>query len=209
MNADVSRETFDRDQFASAFDVSRETLAHFDTYAAMLTDWQSRMNLVGPATLTQIWHRHFADSAQLVALGKAPWLDLGAGAGLPGLVIALLGAGPVDLVEATTKKTDFLQAVVDATSLGDATRIRRSRIEDLPVQKPATITARACAPLVQLFEWGLRFASPTALWVLPKGARVADEIAAARTRFAFDYDLIPSLTDADARIVVACNVRRR
>lgn len=204
---DVSRETFDRERFATHFDVSRETLAKFDVYAALLVDWQARMNLVGPATLVQVWHRHFADSAQLSKLGAAPWIDLGAGAGFPGLVLALLGDGPVTLVEATAKKADFLRAVIDAT--GAAASVCQARIEALPAAETATIAARACAPLVQLFEWGLRFAGPATRWVLPKGARVAEEIAVARKFFAFDAELIPSLTDPHARIVVATNVRPR
>ena len=205
---DVSRETFDRTLFAAHFDVSRETLAHFDTYAELLVEWQQRMNLVGPASLDQVWHRHFADSAQLVALGRAPWLDLGAGAGFPGLVIALLGGGPIALVEATGKKADFLEAVVAATGLADVT-IRRERIEAAVAPPSATIVARACASLTQLFDWGLHLAGSQTRWVLPKGARHGEEIATARTTFEFDHHLEPSLTDASARIVIASNVRRR
>ena len=205
----VSRETYGADDFARQFDVSRETVAQFQVYADMLCDWQTRMNLVGPATLDDIWQRHFADSAQLLPLGRAPWLDLGAGAGFPGLIIALLGGGPVDLIESTGKKTDFLSAVAAATGLEGRVRIHRSRIEDLPLMAPATIVARACASLTQLFKWGLRFASRDTRWVLPKGVRAADEIAAARMYFAFDHEFVPSLTDASARIVVATNVRRR
>jgi len=209
MLADVSRETYGASQFASQFDVSRETLAHFEVYAEMLGDWQGRMNLVGPATLARLWERHFADSAQLVPLGSAPWLDIGAGAGFPGLVIALLGGGPVDLVEATGKKTDFLAAVAEATGIVGEVRIHRARIEAMPLLQPATIVARACASLAQLFDWGVRFAGPTTRWVLPKGARAADEIAEAQLNFRFDHDLVPSVTDAQARIVIATQVRRR
>lgn len=209
MLADVSRETYGPQAFARAFNVSRETLIGFDTYAAMLAEWQERMNLVGPATLAHIWERHFADSAQLVPLGTAPWLDLGAGAGFPGLVIALLGGGPVDLVEATGKKTDFLTAVAEATGIADRVRIHRARIEAMPLLQPATIVARACASLTQLFDWGVRFAGPTTRWVLPKGARAADEIAEAGLRFRFEHDLVRSVTDPLARIVVAHDVRRR
>lgn len=209
MFADVSRETYGPTAFARQFDVSRETLAQFEIYAAMLAEWQGRMNLVGPATLAQVWERHFADSAQLVPLGSAPWLDMGAGAGFPGLVIALLGGGPVDLVEATGKKTEFLSAVAEATGLDDQARIHRARIEAMPPLQPRTIVARACAPLMQLFDWGIRFAGPHTNWVLPKGARAAVEIAEARLRFRFDYDLVPSVTDAQAQIVVARNVSRR
>jgi 16S rRNA (guanine527-N7)-methyltransferase len=82
----------DRDAFAAQFDVSRETLADLDRYAALLGEWQTRMNLVGPSTLPQLWQRHFADSAQLLGLSGVgrSWLDIGTGAGFPGLVLAIL-----------------------------------------------------------------------------------------------------------------------
>lgn len=207
LSHDVPRETYDRSAFAAQFDVSRETLERLDIYVTLLTEWQSRMNLISAATLPQVWRRHLADSAQLVRLSVAPWIDLGAGAGLPGLVIALLGGGPVTLVEATAKKVEFLRAVIDETGV-DATVIH-ARIESLPALPMATITARACAPLFQLFEWGQRFVGPATTWVLPKGARVADEIAVARRNFVFEAELVPSLTDPAARIVVATRVRPR
>src|SRR3712207_5976940 len=102
-------DVFGRDIFAREFDVSRETLAKLDRYAALLADWQSRMNLVGPSTLPHVWERHFRDSAQLIELaprlGHRPiWLDIGAGAGFPGIVLALLGAGDIHLVESIAKK---------------------------------------------------------------------------------------------------------
>ncbi len=184
-------------------------MAKFDRYAALLTEWQARMNLVGPATLAEVWTRHFADSAQLLPLlAPGPILDIGAGAGFPGLVLALLGAAPLCLVEATAKKCQFLQAVCDDLGL-PTVRIANQRIEALPAFEAATIVARACKPLGQLFDWGARFATPETAWVLPKGATAAEEVAAARQRFTFDADLVPSRTDALARIVVARNVCAR
>lgn len=197
-----------RDDFAQ--DVPRETLAQFDAYAALLVEWQGRMNLVGPATLPDVWSRHFDDSAQLVPLAaEGPWLDIGAGAGFPGLVAAILGAGPVHLVESTAKKCAFLHAVIEALGLGDRALVHQVRVEALPVFGVATIAARACAPLSRLFEWGQRFARPDTRWLLPKGATHAAEIASARLAWAFDYELVPSRTEPAARIVVATNVRRR
>ena len=106
----------DRAAFATAFDVPRETLALFDSYAALLSDWQGRMNLVGPSTLPAIWERHFTDSAQIMALATTgrSWLDIGAGAGFPGLVIALLDPDATEtLVESVTKKCRFLAEAVE------------------------------------------------------------------------------------------------
>lgn len=202
----------DREAFATAFDVSRETLERFDAYAALLADWQTRMNLVGPSTLTTIWERHFTDSAQILALagsGKS-WLDIGAGAGFPGLVIALLDPGAtLTLVESIAKKCRFLDAVTTELGLGSRVTIENRRIETLPRAKFDIITARALAALDQLFDWGLPYAGSGTRWVLPKGARVDGELSIASKRFAFDYNLVPSRTDAAARIVVASGVKRR
>lgn len=200
----------DREKFAAAFDVPRGTLAKLETYAALLIAWQERMNLVAPSTLATVWDRHFADSAQLAAFAGEPttWLDLGSGAGFPALVLALLAPGHFHLVEATAKKCRFLAEVAAALDLADRVTIHNCRIERLPALSVDIITARACASLVQLFDWGLPHASK-ARWLLLKGRTASDEVAAARAMFAFDCTLIPSRTDPDARIVDAQRVRRR
>ncbi|WP_426167087.1 16S rRNA (guanine(527)-N(7))-methyltransferase RsmG [Sandarakinorhabdus sp. DWP1-3-1] len=201
-----------RAAFASQFDVPRETLDLFDTYADLLTEWQTRFNLVGPSTLPVLWSRHFADSAQLLQLagpGKS-WLDVGAGAGFPGLVIALLDpTARVTLVESIAKKCRFLTEVVQHAGLEQRVMIENRRIESLPSSKFDVITARALAGLSQLFEWCLPYAGSGSRWILPKGVRVHDEVALALRGFAFEHALVPSLTDADARIVVATGVKRR
>jgi 16S rRNA (guanine527-N7)-methyltransferase len=165
------------------------------------------MNLVGPATLPDIWGRHFADSAQLLPhLRPGAVLDLGSGAGFPGLVLAILGHGPIHLVEATTKKCAFLQAVTDELGLTNVT-IHNQRIEALPPFAAANITARACKNMTLLITWALPFSTPSTLWLLLKGATVADEIGAAKTSFNFDAELISSQTDDSGRLVLARNVR--
>lgn len=201
-----------REQFANRFDVPRETLGQFDRFADLLLEWQLRINLVGPSTLPLLWDRHFTDSAQLLAIGGADkkWLDIGAGAGFPGLVIALLDTrARFTLVESIAKKCLFLDAVVDALGLGDRVTIENRRIEALPAERFDIITARALAALAQLFDWGAPFAGPETEWLLPKGARVTDELELAKRRFSFDYRLIPSQTNDAARIVVARGVKRR
>jgi 16S rRNA (guanine527-N7)-methyltransferase len=202
----------DRNAFAAQFDVSRETLVALDSYAALLADWQARMNLVGPSTLPHLWDRHFADSAQLLGLagGGKTWLDIGTGAGFPGLIIATLDpTACVTLVESITKKCRFLAEVTVALGLGERITIENRRVETLPRQRFDVITARALAALEQLFDWGLAFAGSGTQWLLPKGARFAEELALAEQRFAFGHRLVPSLTDAAARIVIATGVRRR
>ena len=122
------------EDFARAFGVSRETLERLETYEALLKQWQKTINLVAPSTLSDIWHRHFADSAQLLALappGAERWLDLGSGAGFPGLVLAILlaerGHGRVTLIESDTRKAAFLGEV--ARRVGVAVDILGTRIE--------------------------------------------------------------------------------
>lgn len=201
-----------REAFGAQFDVPRETMAMFDRYAELLVEWQGRMNLVGPSTLPSLWERHFADSAQLLRIagpGKS-WLDIGAGAGFPGLVIALLDpTAKLTLVESITKKCNFLNAVVEATGMSDRVTIENRRVETMPRQKFDIITARALAALDRLFDWGLPHAGSGTRWLLPKGARVVDELAAAEQLFFFEHHLIPSQTDEQARIIVATGVRRR
>ena len=201
-----------RAAFAADFDVPRETMAAFDSYAALLSEWQSRMNLIGPSTLPVMWERHFADSAQLLGLAETghSWLDIGAGAGFPGIVIALLDpTARLTLVESVAKKCRFLVEVTTALGLGDRVTIENRRIETLPRQKFDIVTARALASLDQLFEWGLPHAGSGTRWLLPKGMRVKAELTIAIERFAFDYALVPSRTDDAARIVVASGVKRR
>lgn len=198
--------------FASRFNVSRETMAKLDRYAELLGEWQARYNLVGPATLPHVWTRHFADSAQVATLvptmaHRPRWLDIGSGGGFPGLVVALLTGDPVTLVDSVRKKTAFLEAVRDEIGLKDSVIIITARAESLKSRKFDIITARACAPLVKLFDWASDSAARSATWLLLKGASAEDEIAEAERRFDFDYELIPSLTDPRGRIVRASNVR--
>ena len=198
--------------FATEYSTSPEAMERLEAFAALLTEWQGRMNLVAASTIDQMYERHFADSAQLAALAQASptttWLDIGSGAGFPALVLAVLAEGTFHLVESRAKKCAFLAAAAETLGVADRIMIHPVRIEDLPPFAVDIVTARATAALPQLFAWALPFGRD-ACWVLPKGRTVAAEIAAASTEFRFDHELIPSRTDPDARIVVARNVRRR
>jgi 16S rRNA (guanine527-N7)-methyltransferase len=195
--------------FAAAFDVPRGTMGALARYNEMLVDWQSRMNLVGPATLDDIWGRHFADSAQLmrVAPKGGLWLDIGAGGGFPGLVLAAMDWGRFVLVDSVAKKCRFLEAVKAELQLANTT-VLNARVEALPTIGADVVTARAAAALDVLFDWGIRHARPGGLFVFPKGRRWAEEVDAARTKFRFDLETFPSMTDPDARILVARNLKR-
>lgn len=198
------------DEFEADYAVPRGTMDQLVTYANCLNDAYTKVNLVGKSTMSDVWGRHFADSAQLLALGdnRDRWTDLGAGAGFPGLVLAILGAD-VDLIEATGKKVAFLRSVIERLNLNARARVHHGRIQHIWPWKAATIVARALAPLDVLFDYGLEFASYKTRWVLPKGARAMVEVDAASNRFAFDKYLVPSRTSTEGMIVVASAVKRK
>lgn len=204
--------------FAAAFDVSRETLDRLELYVALLRQWQKAVNLVAPSTLDQIWHRHFADSAQILPLvpQARTWLDLGTGGGFPGLVIAILLAGQsrapsatrVVLLDSDSRKTAFLREVVRQTGLapGVAVDILSIRAESLATQVnvplPDVVCARALAPLEKLLPLAAPLFTPTTTGVFLKGKDAAQECVAAEKSWKFKAELVPSRTQDNARIVV-------
>lgn len=202
------------EDFAAAFSVSRETVARLEVYAALLRRWQKAVNLVAPNTLDDIWQRHFADSAQLAALAPEArtWVDLGTGAGFPGLVIAVLLANQngvmVHLVESNARKCAFLAEVARAT--GAPVDIHAARIESLEsdsrVAAPDIVTARALTSLERLLDYAHPFFGPGTRALFLKGRSAEEEVEQARRRWSFDAELIPSRTDRDGRIVALSHV---
>jgi len=205
------------DDFAAAFNVSREAIASLATYERLLRRWQKTVNLVATSTLGSTWHRHFADSAQLVALAPAArtWVDLGSGAGFPGLVVAILladkpgaDAARVSLIESDTRKCAFLREVVRQTAISGriAVDILSTRIENVATQaslpKPDVVMARALAPLDKLLALAAPLSPPPTVGLYLKGKDAAAEVDAARTAWTFEAELIPSLTELEARVVV-------
>lgn len=199
------------EEFACRFDVSRETIEKLLAYEALLRQWQKTINLVAPSTLDTIWHRHFADSAQLYALAPGDakrWLDLGSGAGFPGLVLGIMLAGRegarLTLVESDTRKAAFLREVARRT--GAPVDIQPERIEKVATQSKLgavdVITARALAPLPRLLELCAPAFSARTVGLFPKGRDAESELDAAQERWTFESSLHPSLTDAGGRIVV-------
>jgi 16S rRNA (guanine527-N7)-methyltransferase len=205
------------EQFAEAFKVPRETIHRLIRYADLLNDWQKRVNLVSAKTLPQLWDRHFADSAQILRLAPDAhvWLDLGSGAGFPGLVIAILQANHANfrmhLVEATAKKCAFLAEVARATSA--PVEIHCMRIEELSKSatslKPDIVTARALAPLPDLLKLAAPWLERGARGLFLKGRDAAKEIESAKKRFDFTCNLHPSMTAHDSVIVEISDVTKR
>ncbi|MDP8914029.1 MAG: 16S rRNA (guanine(527)-N(7))-methyltransferase RsmG [Pseudomonadota bacterium] len=195
-----------------ALDVSRETLELLDRFVALLREENERQNLVSRSSLDQVWCRHILDSAQLVRFAHSDartWLDLGSGPGFPGLVVALLRPHPVTLVESRKLRADFLHRASALLGVEERTTIRCARVEALPSEAFDVISARAFAPLGKLLALAERFAAPETLWVLPKGRNAKSELEAAESLWQGEFRLEPSLTDAEAQIIVARQVRRK
>jgi 16S rRNA (guanine527-N7)-methyltransferase len=190
--------------FAALTGVSRETLARLDAYAALLWQWSARINLVGASTLPDLWRRHFLDSAQLFPLVPAAaqsLVDLGSGAGFPGLVLAIIGVPGVELIESDARKCAFLR---EAARIAAApVTIRNARIEALPPQvAAAVVTARGVAPLDRLLVLAQRFIGPNTVCLFPKGEAAAQEVAAAQ--HAWRMDVTTHQSRSDPRGVVLC-----
>lgn len=198
---------FGRDRVLSEAGVSRETASRLDVYVEQLRRWQTVKNLVGPATLDEVWTRHIADALQLAALAPdaTRWLDLGSGAGIPGLILALAGHGrpgfQVDLIESNARKCAFLLESARLTSA--PARVHNVRIEDAIGSQTGVeiVCARALAPLTQLLAWTEPLLKTGTVALFPKGRDVQSELTEAAQRWRFVYDLVPSRTDSDARIV--------
>jgi 16S rRNA (guanine527-N7)-methyltransferase len=190
------------------FKVPRETMAKLDAFADLLRDENERQNLVSRGTLDQLWLRHIADSAQLLRFAplNASWVDLGTGAGFPGLIVAALHEGPVTLIEERRLRVDFLRRAAEL--MGLRIEILHAKAERVPARPYDVISARAFAPLEKLLSLGTAFSTQKSLWLLPKGRNAEAELAALDPTWQGEYRLEPSVTDAEAQMIVATGVRR-
>ncbi|MDP1630132.1 MAG: 16S rRNA (guanine(527)-N(7))-methyltransferase RsmG [Caulobacter sp.] len=179
-------------------------MADLEQFRLMLVEGNAVMNLVGPATLPDFWNRHAWDSAQLLRLvpEAKTWADLGAGAGFPGLVLAILLKGVpgarIHLVESMAKRCRFLEAVAMALDL--PVEIHNKRAEDLSLSVDI-VTARACAPMTRLLGYGQPYLKRGARGLFLKGQDVVSEMAEASKSWTIKYRLIGSLSDPRGQIV--------
>ncbi len=195
--------------FAKDTGVSRETLARLKAYADLLALWNKKINLVGRSTEPEVWQRHMLDSAQLFPLipaGTRTLLDMGSGAGFPGLVLAILGVPQVHLVESDQRKCAFLREAARMTQ-APAT-IYAKRIEALAAFPVDVVTARALAPVAELLDWSARFISEKTTCIFPKGQNVEVELTEAHKRWRITVDQRPSRTDSRGTILCISEVRR-
>jgi len=195
-------------------DVSRETLERLETYETLLRKWNPAINLVSPQTLSQIWSRHFRDSAQIFDLASPSakhWADLGSGGGFPGLVVAVLAKEfrpdmHVSLVESDQRKSAFLATV--ARTLDLPVQIHAKRIENIDPLRADVLSARALAPLAQLLGFADHHLATDGEMLFPKGARWRDEVAEAQKTWSFSHEAIQSQTDSEAVVLKIKGLKR-
>jgi 16S rRNA (guanine527-N7)-methyltransferase len=178
--------------------------ARLERFAAMLVSENDRQNLVAASTIPDLWVRHLADSAQLLALdreGEGLWIDLGSGPGLPGLVVAILSERPMLLVESRKLRCEFLRAVADTLDLAHV-EVAEAPLERVETRPAATISARAFAPLGKLLDLSARFSTESTHWLLPKGRNAVKELASLPPAWQKMFHVEQSRTDADSLILV-------
>lgn len=195
---------YEAGDFARDFAATASQMTDLEGFRRKVSATNEVMNLVGPATLPAFWLRHAADSAQLLKLapGARTWADLGAGAGFPGVVLAILLKGQpgafVHLVDSLTKRCRFLDEVVHEFNL--PAQVHRTRAENLTLRVDV-VTARACAPLHKLLGFARPYLALNAEGLFLKGENVLTELDEARRAWKFDAELVPSVSDPRGRVV--------
>jgi 16S rRNA (guanine527-N7)-methyltransferase len=182
--------------FQKATGVSRETRQRLEAYAAHLIRWQKAINLGGPRTVSDLWRRHMLDSAQLFPLlpaGARSLVDLGSGAGFPGLVLAIMGVADVHLVESDSRKATFIREAARITGAG--VTVHATRIEAEPAFAADVVTSRALAPLDRLRGYATRFWAPDTVGLFLKGQDIDAELTTASKCWKFTAQRVPSRSD--------------
>jgi 16S rRNA (guanine527-N7)-methyltransferase len=196
---------------ASGRDVSRETVDQLERYVDCLSSGAAEQNLIAPSTHAHIWERHVLDSAQLVRFEPfraASWVDIGSGAGLPGLVVALLVEGPVTLVEPRRLRAEFLQRTAASLDLSSRVRVESNRVERVSGTFDV-ICARAVAPLARLLEISQHLSTTKTVWALPKGRSALTELVEVQRAWQGAFHVEKSVTDIGSYIVVGTGVGKK
>lgn len=187
------------------FAPTQEQWNRLDRFAALLIAESAQQNLIAASTIPTLWVRHIADSAQLLMLDGAGndglWLDLGSGAGLPGLVIAILCERPILLVESRKLRCGFLRDVIGELDLGNV-EVIEARLEHIETRAASTISARAFAPLDKLIDLSARFSTESTCWLLPKGRNAVKELALLPQAWQSLFHVEQSRTDAESQLLV-------
>ena len=196
--------------FGRVSGVSRETLSRLSTYVELLEQWNQRINLVGRNTMGDIWRRHILDAAQLYPLlprQASILVDLGSGAGLPGLVLAAMGVAEVHLIESDQRKAAFLREAIRVMDIPAV--VHPARIEKVAAFDADVVTARAVADLSELLDLTEKFLRPHTICLFLKGKSVEDEFAAASGSWAMAAERLPSRSDPTGVILKLEALRRK
>ena len=192
-----------------ALNVPRETIAQLDVLRSLVIAENAHQNLISASSIASFWTRHIVDSAQLLPLAASAragaWLDLGTGAGFPGLVVALLSDRPMILVESRRKRFEFLLAVTQHLKL-DHVSVHGGTLQSLATRIVSVISARAFAPLPKLLTLAHRFSRNETIWLLPKGKSVGDEMELISGTWQSRFHVEPSITDPFSEIIVGTSV---
>jgi 16S rRNA (guanine527-N7)-methyltransferase len=192
---------------------SPEAMERLGQLRATVIEESGAQNLISASTIDHFWTRHIVDSAQLLpfaakAKPESGWIDLGTGAGFPGLVVAILREAPILFVESRRKRSDFLQSTAEKLGLHHV-RIHAGRLETLPDDAFGVISARAFAPLPKLLPLAHRFSRKKTLWLLPKGRSAREEVNGVFSTWQGVFHVKQSLTDPEAAIIVASGVTKK
>jgi 16S rRNA (guanine527-N7)-methyltransferase len=190
------------DEFQRLTVVSRETMERLRLYAELLSKWQAKINLVGASTLSDLWRRHFLDSAQLYPyLPEPPYrlVDFGSGAGFPGLVLAALGAPDVHLIESDVRKGAFLREA--ARQIGVKITLHTGRMEKIFPLEADVATARAVAEMADLLAWSHRHLKATGFSLFLKSQNVDEELTGTIKMWDMSVERYPSNTDVKGCIL--------
>ena len=189
--------------------VSRETYENLRDYESLIQKWNPSINLIAKSTLSDIWNRHIVDSAQVYYAASAELsgncTDIGSGGGLPAIVIAILAQGAdkqvqMTMVESDKRKSVFLRTAIRELGLNNA-NVVNERIENVQIPVSKFISARALAPLTELFGFAEKLSDDKTTFLFQKGKNWLSEIGIAQNHWSFDYEAIKSETDSNAVIL--------
>lgn len=191
-------------------DVSCETFDRLVLYHDLLLKWQNKINLVGPDTISDSWKRHFLDSLQLQSQIKNEGeiiVDIGTGAGFPGMVLAASRYKNIHLIESDSRKISFLKEVARLTEADVS--IHHDRVEKISIDNVSIVVSRACASLDKLFSYSINFVSHETICLFHKGKNYSKDIDEAKSNWDFDTVILPSVTDKEGVILKVTNLRKR
>ncbi|MBA4750966.1 MAG: 16S rRNA (guanine(527)-N(7))-methyltransferase RsmG [Sphingopyxis sp.] len=201
----IDSEEVAREWIGSTFTPTIDQWASLERFVELLIAENGQQNLIAASTIPTMWVRHIADSAQLLSFdtreGDGLWIDLGSGAGLPGMVVAILSARPMLLVESRKRRCDFLRTVVAELGLAHI-EVAEAPLERIDTRPAASISARAFAPLDKLLDLSARFSTESTRWLLPKGRNAVKELALLPQPWQRMFHVEQSRTDTESQILI-------